>query len=78
MQFRVNHCIRAAAPHFKRMEGGKKWAAIIATASGNDEKTTRVDFKCSHPSTCTDTDVKKYVYVCAPCEVLLFLKVQRC
>lgn len=58
----------------------KKWAAIIATASGNDEflpeKETRVDFKWAHPSTCTDTDEKKYV--CAPGEVLLFRKVQRC
>ncbi len=40
----------------------KKWAAIIATASGNDEflpeKETRAVFKWSHPSTCTDTDEK--------------------
>lgn len=58
----------------------KKWAAIIATASGNDEflpeKETRADFKWAHPSTCTNTDEKKYV--CVPGEVLLFLKGRRC
>jgi len=26
------------------MEGGKKWAAIIATASGNDEKNDKSGF----------------------------------